>query len=768
MVQVPGWDAGLRLDGERAAVGGLLDQVGETAADGCDDGRTNDSPTLRQQQTQWPRDGHMGTWDEDARRETISSKVRNQLMEQNFEPGIPKPLSVRHVCQWVAQSQDPGTWAVRAPLTLPPLQRNAVWRPRQVLDLWKSMLDGLPIGLFYLEKIDSGQSVVDPARRTDLTPLDRDGWSLFDGQQRIRAIALGAGDPFGEGRCLWVKFSGGNYELLLSSRTQPAGYNADGAKHAVGTRREWSKKNPSAGVWHVGASWWKNAGYPVGCSAVDTVKLADLLGILHDPVCAAVELAQTCAAWKARLANIDEPGAVFMRMPAIVENNPSVKLELFRRVGAGGTPLSQPEQLYAAYKTYKPGLRDVVERIQSKVSAILTAGQIVQAAIRMAHTQAFPQAGWAPGFDLAVKVLSGNADGEERKWLDFLNTLLTPIGGQAPLEQAFAAVLDLLSKSGDEDTFYLPGIALAQLPAELWQVFAFWWVQNRPAGTNSRKEMVRFALFWRLAVTNPERAVQVCFRAIAADKMEHFDARLLYRVMVAEKHAYALASPPSIDKFFRGSEKSGQHGFLKLEQRFPAGTAYREIADSWWFGAKMLPWLQRRYMDSLFANQSPLSDHEDDLPYDVDHLCAKGHWQADGRSFKLKERGFCSKAEWEAAMGQPWVVGEALGNKRLVRFEQNRSDGDKPLGDKLPFLREGPYEVEKFGMSADFRLDGCSALKWLELDSLMKDNQPHYWTNDRLQAFQTVVECRTSELYREFYDGLGYAEWLENQTDGTS
>jgi hypothetical protein len=34
------------------------------------------------------------------------------------------------------------------PLTLPPVQRSALWRPRQILNLWRSLFDGMPIGAF--------------------------------------------------------------------------------------------------------------------------------------------------------------------------------------------------------------------------------------------------------------------------------------------------------------------------------------------------------------------------------------------------------------------------------------------------------------------------------------------------------------------------------------------------------------------------------------------------------------------------------------------
>ena len=45
-------------------------------------------------------------------------------------------------------------------LVLPPMQRTAVWRPKQVVDLWDSLMRGLPIGIFYLvERSGSAKAV---------------------------------------------------------------------------------------------------------------------------------------------------------------------------------------------------------------------------------------------------------------------------------------------------------------------------------------------------------------------------------------------------------------------------------------------------------------------------------------------------------------------------------------------------------------------------------------------------------------------------------
>ena len=63
-------------------------------------------------------------------------------------------------------------------IELPPIQRNFVWKPHQIENLWDSILRGFTIGAF--------------------TVTGRAGqWEVLDGQQRLNAIALAFDDGSG-------------------------------------------------------------------------------------------------------------------------------------------------------------------------------------------------------------------------------------------------------------------------------------------------------------------------------------------------------------------------------------------------------------------------------------------------------------------------------------------------------------------------------------------------------------------------------------------
>ena len=122
---------------------------------------------------------------------------------------------------------------------LPSIQRGFVWKPKQVEDLWDSILRGYPIGSFLFSR--SGEKLY-----------------LMDGQQRSTSIFLGHFDPYnqlddtmawtikGELPILWidikpdVKPNSSRYLIRLTTRSHPWGYQAsnNSDKLTVSDRRK--------------------------------------------------------------------------------------------------------------------------------------------------------------------------------------------------------------------------------------------------------------------------------------------------------------------------------------------------------------------------------------------------------------------------------------------------------------------------------------------------------------------------------------------------
>lgn len=76
---------------------------------------------------------------------------------------------------------------VKLPIALPAVQRGAVWRPRQVEELWDSLLRGFPIGSLLLAPFDPKRGT---RRIENVQNSANPKYHLLDGHQRLNAISL--------------------------------------------------------------------------------------------------------------------------------------------------------------------------------------------------------------------------------------------------------------------------------------------------------------------------------------------------------------------------------------------------------------------------------------------------------------------------------------------------------------------------------------------------------------------------------------------------
>ena len=121
--------------------------------------------------------------------------------------------------------QEIADWQLEAEtaiVELPSIQRGFVWKPKQIEDLWDSILRGYPIGSFLFSKTSSNLH-------------------LMDGQQRATSIFLGHFNPYnainatkawsikGELPIVWldikptVKPDTSKYLFRLTTRSHPWG-----------------------------------------------------------------------------------------------------------------------------------------------------------------------------------------------------------------------------------------------------------------------------------------------------------------------------------------------------------------------------------------------------------------------------------------------------------------------------------------------------------------------------------------------------------------
>jgi hypothetical protein len=125
--------------------------------------------------------------------------------------------------------------------TLPALQRGAVWKVRQIEELWDSIFQGFPLGSFLLSphdpKLGFQPFKLQTAAATKVLTTQKNTHLLLDGQQRATGIALGFFDPWNNGvetneikNVLWIDLGKPthtrdvNFVFRVLTRAHPWGY----------------------------------------------------------------------------------------------------------------------------------------------------------------------------------------------------------------------------------------------------------------------------------------------------------------------------------------------------------------------------------------------------------------------------------------------------------------------------------------------------------------------------------------------------------------
>ncbi|MGH8013208.1 MAG: DUF262 domain-containing protein [Candidatus Binataceae bacterium] len=447
---------------------------------------------------------------------------------------------------WLASSLRP-TAPDYGVLALPPVQRTAVWGPKQIVDLWDSALRGLPLGTLFLVQ----QHVKRTVRGTGLDAaskvISEPGWDLLDGQQRTRALLLGLHGPCLEPdqqdkRCLWVDLNGGSqthlFSLHLTSESQPFGYQPENGQKLPVTERRKARdlltlsadrpvfdyelfagfiENRLCCSYQPESNW--RAGWPpLPAKAAMSPAVFPLHILLtawldgNSPENRLERLRHeiNVGSVDAQITKLDEAFQCLYRAQIAlirVEVKNAELLLLFDRIGAGGTPLTEEERLYSVYKYHVPQIHNAVNAIycDREVGRVLSPTKIAVCAIRIANARSsnsLSYGNWLPSISDFVKELgpTPNSTSEEpisaRRKVSIREELATLLPEQiehcasrGKLAGAFRSLFGALGlKREPQDDIGLPKVTRTSLSPYLVQVLLLWTIEVNTADPPSNAQ----------------------------------------------------------------------------------------------------------------------------------------------------------------------------------------------------------------------------------------------------------------------------------------
>ncbi len=693
-------------------------------------------------------------------------------------------------------------------LKLPPVQRTAVWTPKQILDLWDSVLRGLPIGTFLVVERPSGELVRGVAPNSRNVEVSK-GWNLLDGQQRLRALLLGTGmgcdGKLGDRQCLWIDLAGTPkthcFALHLTSESQPFGYAPEtGGKLGIDDRRkarlEIEPDEPNghlilnagrvaythelfagffdrtlAPLRHI--EGWEDGWPPLPYKAKrGQAALFPLHRLLEAWRAAAEEdrigqmLRVTKGAHRDALLSLNEAFGLFKAAQVALVK---VKVDrdalpiLFDRIGAGGTPLSTEERLFSIYKHHEPRVHDAIASIydggsagpSARIGRVLPPVKIAASAIRIAN--ALTDKGNAlPDVAALAREIAG-----ESSLMTQLSSIL-PVGNGAAsagrFAGAFGALFQTLAYNGRSNPKDpgIPKVMSTRLSPDLVQVLLLWIIANMlppEAIFEARAEMIRFVLFWSFCVTNATRASNICFDIIRG-RLNAGEADVPFRALseelVKQQVAEAMPAPDEMAAFLVAGNV--RPAWRSAAERFPVGGNLTEFARAWWWnGARVLEWLDRSELERSFGDFDPTSGRDDETPYDIDHILPQVGWGGNWTpvATALRNSHAMTEQELNSMRDSRFDLGNSIGNKWLVSFSDNRR------------WRDGHWHGEDGKLKAlkdSDCFESAQAAAWTTAWGEVEPASPSGpWSRERLIAFQDVIERRAAWLYRRYYDEAGFS-----------
>lgn len=605
---------------------------------------------------------------------------------------------LQEIAEWQLDS-------VNSTVELPSVQRGFVWKPKQVEDLWDSLLRGYPIGSFLFSK--TGNKL-----------------HLMDGQQRATSIFLGYFDPFtvndatkawaikGELPVIWVDIKpeikplSNKYLIRITTRSHPWGYQANfnDKKLTISDRRKALSLFKQAPENESGYTTFKNtttfpfdAAFPLPLSFLieskdvnEVIEKAEkylpdyfstrrggftnkneFLHSLKEEL--STELKDLFDTVK-RVSQLQIKSNIIDDR-VLNEENDLENPTLFVRINSSGTTLSGDDLIYSIYKSVFPEAKTLIENIG--VNYIVPT-QVLSLAARMVISE----------LEKNKYVKKINVRDFQRRLTndDFRDGLRNQIENRK-FEKLFERAISILScKNNPLFEGEIPPIIIKQFirkNQELFLFFLYWLNINDIKLTNGIElkivgKLLSFAWFdfdniprlWN------EKVNDKSFWEESLNELIWWDGEYGIHFLIKPDLLRDYYKQPEIESAYSGAHKD-RGGLWKNEHGTRIMNYYNDVKgqmhdqsvlnEYFWkfinkicYNRQLILFAQRDYINSTFGDYNQMDDLEDtNAPWDWDHIYPS-EW--------VYRKVYCNQSvkDWN----------NTNGNLRAISLEQNRSESN--------------------------------------------------------------------------------------------
>ena len=624
-------------------------------------------------------------------------------------------------------------------VSLPGIQRGLVWKPAQVELLWDSILRGFPIGTFTLSESDTSTS-------------NTSQYYLMDGQQRFNTIALGFSDIQEKAPILWLDIipqiptsSTRKYMIRLTTMAHPWGYKDDDNCSALSTSEKRTFLN------NIGRkSVYKETLRPIECYPYKAHKPVPLSWLLN---ASTINDEKFCYDLEQKLKNtklslpykqftnedIDSlkndyfnlfknlkqyrVGVSIISSEAInkatdeenIKDQPESLEVLFRRIGTGGTQITQEELNYSAIKAYWPQeLREENDRVAEKY---MNPERLVRLVFRLALTDInlseFEK-------DLSIKRIRKIAQDKDSNEFKIISEWYRKTENGSRISKVMDRVNSWLTYDNCPK-FLRTSIARNSPDVYLLMMFFASQFENEQFTETQILflQSVAYYLHW-LAGNNKGVCVNTILREYQKAVSSNENPSPFYGISAGIQECVRLNSLPLICSTPEIEEMkcNSQGGIENPNEQF--GYIWELTSKN----REMLLYAQREYLNEKFPNYDPAQRgmwEQHNRPWDLDHIVPQD-WISNKRG---KYREYCKKWLW------------MNGNFAAISFESNRSKSNQSDWDEY---------------------DSHSKML-LFLDEIKKITPDVTYNEDQANLFGEITFLRTRAIYYKCYEMLFRAFW---------